>query len=66
MESHKKILRVQDVSLIFGVNEDTVRRWAREKKIPCVHVGARVLRFRETDIASMFNNGLRRRCSAQK
>ena len=64
MRVHEKFLRVQDVSRIFDVNEDTVRRWAREQKIPCVRVGARVLRFREVDIAALLKVGLR--CEHEK
>lgn len=50
MKDQDKLLRVQDVSAKLDVTEDTVRRWARDGKIPCVRIGVRVLRFRESDL----------------
>jgi excisionase family DNA binding protein len=32
-------LRVQDIVEMLGVNEETVRTWIRQKKLPAIRIG---------------------------
>jgi excisionase family DNA binding protein len=32
-------LRVQDIVDVLGVNEETVRTWIRQKKLPAIRIG---------------------------
>ena len=35
----KRYLRVQDIVEQLGVNEETVRTWIRQKKLPAIKIG---------------------------
>lgn len=41
---------VREVAAVFGVSEETVRRWAREKKIRGFKVLSRRVRFKKSDV----------------
>lgn len=49
----ERLLRADEVALLFNVNVSTVRRWAREGVIPSVRVTAKVIRFRESQIRAL-------------
>lgn len=34
----------------YGVTVETVRRWVRERRIPCVRVSRRTVRFRPDEV----------------
>lgn len=38
-------LTVRDVAKWLGVHEVTIRQWIAERKIPCVRVNGRMIRF---------------------
>jgi excisionase family DNA binding protein len=40
-----KLLDVEQVAGLLGLHPGTVYRRARARKIPCVRIGARVIRF---------------------
>jgi len=44
-----RTLTVEDVAEVLGVNVETVRRFAREGRLPAYRIGAR-LRFRPQDL----------------
>jgi excisionase family DNA binding protein len=49
-EPPKNRLSVRDVAERYGVSEWTVYRWVRTKRLPCIHVSNRVIRFLLSDI----------------
>jgi len=50
------MLTVSEVARQCDVNPETVRRWAREEKVPASRVGG-MLFFRVRDIEAMTNGG---------
>jgi len=42
---YRKLLDVDQAADLVGVHPVTLYRWARQRKIPCVRIGARVIRF---------------------
>lgn len=57
-EDPDRLLSTDDVSGRLGVQPETVRLWARRGRLPSVHLGARRLRFRESDIDLIVQHGL--------
>jgi len=49
---HPGYLDVHQISLRYGVNEDTVRRWLREHRMPSIKIGTMYL-VREADLDEM-------------
>lgn len=45
-----KLLTYADAADLFGVSHWTIRLWVREKRIRCVKVNERVIRFRRADL----------------
>ena len=52
----KKLLNVNDVSKLFQVHPETVRRWAREGVLPVLRPTARTLRFDLAEIHDRVGN----------
>lgn len=49
---HLRLLRVAEVAEMFGVNANTVRKWADNGSLPCYRFGPRAdRRFAPEDIA---------------
>ena len=46
----EEILSAEEVGHRLGVQAETVRRWARQNKIPHVRIGSKILRFNWTDV----------------
>jgi excisionase family DNA binding protein len=44
------LLKAGDIAQRLRVSADTVRRWAREGRIPEVHLSRKVRRFREAEV----------------
>jgi excisionase family DNA binding protein len=42
---YRKLLDVDQAAAVVGVHPVTLYRWARARRIPCVRIGARVIRF---------------------
>lgn len=43
------ILNAEEASSLLGIHPETLRRWAREKRVPCHRLGRRVS-FRSTEL----------------
>jgi len=54
----EKLLTPREAAETLGLQISTLYRWCWERKIPSVKIGA-ALRFRETDIEQLVNNGYR-------
>jgi len=48
--SHLEFVTAEDVAHEFDVTPETVRRWAREARIPCIRPSLKILRFRLADV----------------
>lgn len=46
MENSNSLLTPDELAAVMRVSVKTVRRWVREKRVPCIHVSRRVIRFR--------------------
>lgn len=49
-DQHEQLATAATVAQLFGVTPATVRRWVRERRVPCIRVSRRVLRFNLADI----------------
>ncbi|MCH8269997.1 MAG: helix-turn-helix domain-containing protein [Planctomycetes bacterium] len=49
----RRLLTPAELSERFGLKENTIRRWARDGRIPCVRLGSRTLRFDPDAVAAM-------------
>ena len=50
-EKSKKILTIREVSELFGVHQQTLRRWDEQGKLKSIRVGKKGHRkYRKTDI----------------
>ena len=49
LDGQDRILTVEQLAEMIGVSEYTVRLWAREGKLPALHLG-KYWRFRESSI----------------
>jgi excisionase family DNA binding protein len=58
------LLSVSEVASIFGVTEDTIRKWARAGKITSVRLSKVDVRFRQVDLDEFIRSRLNRRKSA--
>jgi excisionase family DNA binding protein len=58
------LLSVSEVASIFGVTEDTIRKWARAGKITSVRLSKVDVRFRQVDLDEFIGSRLNRRKSA--
>src|ERR1700722_17638600 len=58
------LLSVSEVASIFGVTEDTIRKWARAGKITSVRLSKVDVRFRQVDLDEVIRSRLNRRKSA--
>ena len=54
----EKLLNVEEVSKVLGLSEATVYGWASNRRIPCVKLSAKALRFRERDINDLIEGKL--------
>jgi excisionase family DNA binding protein len=41
----RKLLDIEEAAEVLSVHYATLYRWAKAKKIPCIRMGARVIRF---------------------
>jgi predicted site-specific integrase-resolvase len=46
----EQLLRAGDLAQTLGLQVATVRRWTYERKIPCVRIGKRAVRYRLRDV----------------
>lgn len=55
MQRPHKLVNASVIANRYGVSPDTVVRWARERRVPCVRPSRRVLRFCIDDVdAALF------------
>lgn len=47
---HQHPVNANQVAEHFGVTVETVRRWVRERRIPCIWISRRVVRFHIPDV----------------
>lgn len=47
------LVTAREVATILGVDVETVRLWARQRKIPSLKFGYRTLRFRMADVLAV-------------
>ena len=40
-----RLITTSDLAHHLGVTSDTIRKWARDGRIPCIRVGQKTLRF---------------------
>jgi excisionase family DNA binding protein len=40
-----RLITTSDLARRLGVTSDTIRKWARDGRIPCLRVGQKTLRF---------------------
>lgn len=45
LDKPPQLVATDEVARRFGVSVPTVRRWVRERRIPCIRVSRRVIRF---------------------
>jgi excisionase family DNA binding protein len=50
----EKLLKIKDVSAIFGIPEGTLRNWVYQKRIPYIKLGGH-LRFKISDLEKYVN-----------
>ena len=50
MESVSQLVPASVIADRYGVSVETVVRWARERRVPCVRPSRRVLRFRIDEV----------------
>lgn len=48
----EKFVSAEVIGEVVGVDEATVRKWARDRLIPFVRVNSRILRFRVSDVVT--------------
>lgn len=48
-----RLLTTRDVANAFGVEVDTVRRWARKGKLTAIQIPGGAWRFREADVLAI-------------
>jgi excisionase family DNA binding protein len=44
------LLRADELALALNVKLSTIRRWTYERRIPCVRIGRRAVRYRLQDV----------------
>lgn len=42
---HEKLIDVETAAQALGVHPATLYRWARARRVPCIRLGPRVIRF---------------------
>jgi len=47
---YRKLMDVAQAAKVMDVHPATLYRWARQRKVPCVRIGSRVIRFDPTAI----------------
>lgn len=47
---YRRLMDVAATAKVMDVHPATLYRWARQRKIPCVRIGARVIRFDPSEI----------------
>jgi excisionase family DNA binding protein len=50
------LLTVKELAEYFSVSEAVVRKWEKDKTIPGIHCGPRMLRFRLADVIAAFED----------
>jgi excisionase family DNA binding protein len=41
----KRLLDIEKAAEVLGIHVATLYRWARAKRVPCIRMGPRVIRF---------------------
>jgi excisionase family DNA binding protein len=41
----RRLLDIEQAAEVLGVHYGTLYRWAKARKVPCIRMGARVIRF---------------------
>jgi len=60
MDKEGKLMTAPEVAKITRLHEATIRRLAREGKIPYVRLNNYSVRFKETDILEWINDGVKK------
>lgn len=53
----EKLLTIDEVSEITKIKKSTLRAWVFQRRIPCVRIGGRLVRFQEGDIEKWIRMG---------
>ena len=46
----EKLMRAEELAQALGLQVATVRRWTYERRLPCVRIGKRAVRYRLRDV----------------
>jgi excisionase family DNA binding protein len=41
----RRLLDIEQAAEVLGIHAATLYKWARAKRVPCIRMGARVIRF---------------------
>jgi excisionase family DNA binding protein len=41
----RKLLDIEEAAALLGIHAATLYRWARAKRVPCIRMGPRAIRF---------------------
>jgi excisionase family DNA binding protein len=53
-------LTAQEIAANFALNEKTVLRWAKEGKIPCIHLPTGSVRFNREQVNAWLEKGVQK------
>ena len=52
-----RLITTREMASRLGVTSDTIRKWAREGRIPCMRIGLKTLRFDAAAVLDSLRKG---------